>query len=134
MKQSTIVPCVILGIALSASLVSCATSDTFNEATSVTLPTEGVELFGAPMDESVRLIGSDNAGHTFYVGQWEIEETPSYCLVMEAEESFQRACGETLPITAKFGPVRAKLDPTASQHKLSDEQILVGDYLIVDGK
>lgn len=132
MNSSRTVPCVILGIALSASLVSCANSETFSDAVSATLPAAGAELFGAPIDGSVKLIGSDDAGHTFYVGRWEIEATPSYCLVMEAEEGFQRACSETLPITAKFGPVRAKLDPVASEQQLSDKQLLVGDYVLID--
>lgn len=132
MKSSIRISSVVLGLALSATLVSCSSGETFSEAESTPLPAEGVELYGAPTDDAVSLLGSDDAGHTFYAGRWEIKDVSSFCLVMEAKDGFERACGETLPITATFSSVRAILDPVAHGRTLSGAQALVGDHLIVE--
>lgn len=132
MRTSIRISSVALGLVLSATLVSCASGETFSEAESTPLPAEGVELYGPPIDDSVNLLGSDDAGRTFYAGRWEIKDVSSYCLVMEAKDGFERACGETLPITATFSSVRAILDPIAPERTLSGTQEIVGDYLIIE--
>lgn len=132
MKLSSRASFLVLGLFFSLTLVSCASGETFAEAESVALPAEGVKQFGSPVENTVKLLGSDEAGHTFYVGQWEEKYGSAHCLVIDVEEGFERACGGALPITATFSVVRATLDPIASQRTLTNAQEIVGDYLIVE--
>lgn len=134
MKLSIRILSMTLGFAFSATLVSCGSIEAFDEAESTALPAEGIETYGAPMDDSVKLLGSDGAGHTFYAGRWQMKNAASYCLVMRADNGFERACSETLPIRATFGSVQATLDPAAPQRTLSGTQKLVGDYLVVEDR
>ncbi|MBG9887355.1 MULTISPECIES: hypothetical protein [Bacteria] len=130
MRKSQLAAGLIAIAALSLSLASCAPSQPFSDVPTATLPAAMEGKVGAPIKDSVRLLGEDSSGTSYYVGTWAEKQGETCLLIVKASDQL-RTCSATLPITAVFAGKRATLDASPASSPAPDGSELVGKYLLV---
>ncbi|UJP09302.1 hypothetical protein L2X99_12775 [Microbacterium sp. KUDC0406] len=115
---------------MALTLASCTSGEKFSKASPAELPQIVSSEVPLPEANSVRLLGEDSEGVTYYVGRWNEDAADQYCLVIVNGDQYRRSCGDQLPVVGLFGNIHATVsDPLVVDQEKGTE--LVGDYLAV---
>lgn len=117
-------------VAAAAGVLSgCTSQETFPEAKKADLPQVVSAAGEGPVDGTVRILGEDKTGYSYYVGQWSASNGTQYCVVMVKGDDFSRGCNGSLPVTLTYKDAVVTLDTTQAAASGSVEQ--VGPYVTV---
>ncbi|MDR6866088.1 hypothetical protein J2Y69_000673 [Microbacterium resistens] len=120
-----------IAVASLAALASCSASEPFGDVPQAALPSSVGSDWEAPVKDSLRLLGEDSSGVSYYVGRWGESQAEKFCLVIVKTNDFSRSCSETLPITGELTGTRATLSSGDVASPTPDGSELVGKYLVV---
>lgn len=131
MKRISRLTCTLTAMSMIAlTLAACSPSESFAKAEKASLPTSLSSEVDKPVPDSVRLLGADSEGVSYYVGRWDVEGTEKYCLLSVKDEEFAQSCGN-LPIVGVFRGVRATLSDQPAVATPGEGVESVGEYLSV---
>lgn len=99
----------VVGVVMVLSLAGCSGQDRFAEAEKAEIPAPVAETLGEPVADSVRLLGQDQSGMTYYVGTWSTEGEDKDCFVAILNEQFASSCSTSMPMSLSFQGAHATL-------------------------